>query len=298
MARSVMRDVRLRRTMLMTPGNRPERLRKMSQYRADAMIFDLEDSVPPSEKKQARLCVAQALQDFPADGRERCVRINSIGSGFGLDDLNALPLGLIDSIMVPKVESAFEILQVEQALLTLGCDLDRDIGLELIVILETPRGMLNALSIADATSRTTALFFGSGDYSSATGATVCEMTLHYPRSVITAVAAACGQQAIDAAYFLQVKDVDLTREDAIVARQFGFSGKVVFHPNQIEVVNEVFSPSQAEIEHASKLVAAYQSSILSGHGTSLVDGVFVAVDLVAPAERLLILAEKLRVQKQ
>ena len=282
-----MSEPRLRRTMLMTPGNRPDRLRKAAGYSADCLVFDLEDGVPPAAKAQARSCVAQALQDLAPGARERCVRINSLESGFGAEDLANLPLALVDSIMVPKVESASGLLEVQRQVQALGCDRGRSQPLELIATLETPRGILNALAIADACEWTTALFFGSGDYSSGTGATITDTTLLFPRSMIAAAAGAANIQAIDAAYFQNVRDGDATRRDAQAARELGFAGKVVFHPAQIAPVNEVFSPTAAEIERAQHIVSAFEAASAQGHGTVLADGVFVAIDLVAPAERLL-----------
>jgi citrate lyase subunit beta/citryl-CoA lyase len=306
-----MPDPRLRRTLLMTPGNREDRLRKAATYAADALVYDLEDGVPPTEKAAARNCVAAVLRDsavvsaesaalsrdidmLPRDGRERCVRINALDTPYGIDDLASLPFDLIDSIMVPKVDSADMLRDIDARLTALRADHGRARPIELIALIETPRGILRALGIADAVPRTTALFFGSGDYTSALGADVTAATLHYPRSVIAAAAAAAGIQAIDAAFFQDVKNAEATREDALIARALGFSGKVVFHPNQIDVVNNVFSPSPAEVEHARRLVAAYEAQLARGHGTGVTDGVFVAVDLIAPARRLLRLAEAVK----
>jgi citrate lyase subunit beta / citryl-CoA lyase len=285
-----MPDPRLRRTLLMTPGNREDRLRKAATYAADALVYDLEDSVPPTEKAYARACVAALLRE-PADDRERCVRINALDTPYGIEDLESLPFEHIDSIMVPKVESADMLRDIDARLSALHADRARTRPIELIALIETPRGVLRALDIADAVPRTSALFFGSGDYTSALGADVTEATLHYPRSVIAAAAAAAGLQAIDAAFFRDVKNAQATRDDALVARAMGYSGKVVFHPNQIDVVNEVFSPSAAEVDRARKLVAAYEAQLAHGHGTAVVEGIFVAVDLVPPARRLLRLAE-------
>jgi citrate lyase beta subunit len=270
--------------MLMTPGNRPDRLAKAASYGADALIFDLEDSVPPAEKARARQCVAEALRAMPHEGIEICVRINFPGSEHGAADIAALPLDLIDSLMVPKVESPDTLLELERR-----CSAHDN--LELIVTLETPRGILNALAIADATPRTTALFFGSGDYTSAIGAGVTDAVQHFPRSVIVAAAAAAGCQPIDAAFFADVKNAEATRRDALVARELGFVGKVVFHPAQVAVANEVFSPSLSEIARARLLLSSYRDGLAKGLGTSVTDGVFAAVDLVPPAERLIRIAE-------
>jgi citrate lyase beta subunit len=289
-----MADARLRRSMLMTPGNRPDRLRKAFGCGADAVVFDLEDSVPPAAKVQARQSIAEAVREGPRDGREICVRINSLESGFGADDLAALPLATIDSIMVPKVESAEGLLHVQRVLEGLECDRGRERPLELIVMLETPRGILQALPIADATRRSTALFFGSGDYTAATGAAITPTSLLFARSTVAAAAGAAGIQAIDAAYFLDVRSAPATREDAVAARELGFAGKVVFHPAQVSVANEVFSPTPAEIQRAERVVAGYRQALAQGHGTAVADGVFVAIDLVAPAQRLLDIAARVR----
>jgi citrate lyase beta subunit len=289
-----MADARLRRSMLMTPGNRPDRLRKAFGCGADAVVFDLEDSVPPAAKVQARQSIAEVVREGPRDGREICVRINSLESGFGADDLAALPLATIDSIMVPKVESAEGLLRVHHVLEGLECDRGRERPLELIVMLETPRGILQALPIADATRRTTALFFGSGDYTAATGAAITPTSLLFARSTVAAAAGAVGIQAIDAAYFLDVRSAPATREDGVAARELGFAGKVVFHPAQVPVANAVFSPTAAEIQRAERVVAGYRQALAEGHGTAVADGVFVAIDLVAPAQRLLDIAARVR----
>ena len=285
-----MPEPRIRRSMLMTPGNRPERLAKAASYGADALIFDLEDSVPPAEKARARQCVAEALRAMPQEGIELCVRINAPATAHGAADLAGLPLDLIASLMVPKVESPDTLLELERRF--------SSNDLELIVTLETPRGILNALAIADATPRTTALFFGSGDYTSAIGTGVTDAVQHFPRSVIVAAAAAASCQAIDAAFFQDVKNAEATRRDAQVARELGFVGKVVFHPIQVAVANEVFSPTRAEIARARLLLSSYRESLAKGLGTSVTDGVFAAVDLVPPAERLLRMAEILAAREK
>ena len=284
----------VRRTMLMTPGNRQERLNKAADYPADALVLDLEDSVPPEEKPAARAMVAEALAGLSATDKELCIRINGLDTPFGKDDLDAIPWSLADSIMIPKVESPAQVHQLEQALAEADGLQGRHGPLEFIVMLETPRGILNAMAIADASDRSTALFFGSGDYTSAMGAEIHPDVLQFPRSVVCAAAGAKRIQAIDAAYFLHVKDAQATYEDACIARRYGFAGKVVFHPNQIEVVNDAFTPTEEQLAAAREIVLAYEDARARGIGTMVVNGHFVAVDLVPPAQRLLARAERIK----
>jgi citrate lyase subunit beta/citryl-CoA lyase len=168
----------------------------------------------------------------------------------------------------------------------------RERAVEIIATIETPRGLFNALAIAEATSRTTALFFGSGDYTAATGSAVTERSLAVPRALIVAAAAARRIEAIDAAYFVSVKDAAATREDALIARELGFSGKLVFHPSQIAVANEVFTPSASEIDRARRIISAYEAARVEGRGTAYVDGEFIAVDIALMAERILARAQQ------
>jgi citrate lyase beta subunit len=296
--RSGLAASKLRRSLLMTPGNRLDRMLKAPAYGADCLVLDLEDSVPASQKPQARRMASQALESLYGGSPELCVRINSLGSGFGDDDLAGLPLELVDSLMIPKVESAQDLLALDAILCRMEAGRGRSQPLDLIVSLETPRGVLQALSIADASPRTSALFFGSGDYTAAIGAAVTSASLLHPRSVVAAAAGAARLQAIDAAYFLDVRDPSATREDARGARELGFTGKVVFHPVQVPVANETFSPTADEIARAARLVEAYRAATARGHGTALVDGDFVAIDLVAPAERLLQRAAQVRERQQ
>jgi citrate lyase subunit beta/citryl-CoA lyase len=284
----------VRRTMLMTPGNRLDRLHKANSYAADGLVFDLEDSVPPEEKSGARIKVTAVLKTLAIAKKELCVRINSLDTIYGPDDLAIIPWHLVDSIMVPKVEAPEHLKRLEKMLNEVDGLQGRNGPLEFIVIIETPRGIMNALAVADASERTTALFFGSGDYTSAMGAEIHADVLQFPRSVVCAAAGAKGIQAIDAAYFLQVKDAQATYEDACIARRFGFSGKVVFHPNQVDVVNDAFTPTVQQIAHAREIVEAYEDASAKGIGTLVINGNFVAVDLVPPARRLLVIAQRIK----
>lgn len=278
---------RLRRSLMLTPGNRPERLAKTVTLDVDGVAFDLEDGVAPEHKTAARDIINQQLAELDFGHRERLVRINAVGSEDYGADLAHLAFDNVDTVFVPKVETADQLVALDDALTTIEMAASRTVPLDVIATIETPRGLLNALEIADASARTSALFFGSGDYSAATGAEVTETALAVPRSTIVAAASAAGLQSIDAAYFTAVKDADATATDARLAKELGFDGKVVFHPNQIAVCNEVFSPSPDEIARAEKIVTAHRDAAGSGQGTLYVDGEFIAIDIVLMAERVL-----------
>lgn len=278
--------------MLITPGDRPERLARAAGLPADSVVFDLEDGVGAAQKPAARACIAQALSTLDFAGRECLVRTNAATTREFEADLAALPLDKLDAIFLPKVESPSDVTKLAAWLDANEPRTSRVDPADIVISIETPRGLLQALAIAEASPRASALFFGSGDYAMATGSAVTERSLAVPRALIVAAASAAGLQAIDAAYFASVKDADATRADALVAKELGFCGKLLFHPNQIAVCNEVFSPSAAEIAQAKKIVAAWEAARNAGQGTAVADGQFIAVDIALMAERTLAIARQ------
>lgn len=276
---------RLRRSVMLTPGHRAERLAKAATLAADSLAFDLEDGVPPARKAEARAVVSEALTTLDFGRRERVVRVNAIGSAEFEADLAGLPLDRMDAIMVPKVESAAQLHALDERLREWP-------ALGVIVMLETPRGVLRALDIAEASGRTLALFFGPGDYTLQTGGSLTPATLAMPRAVIAAAAGAVGIQALDAPYLLGLRDAEGTRADAEIARELGFSGKVVFHPDQIAPVNAVFTPDAQAVAHARRYVAAFREASARGENVAYVDGEFVAMDLVPRMERMIATAQE------
>ncbi|HRD78096.1 MAG TPA: CoA ester lyase, partial [Hyphomicrobiaceae bacterium] len=254
-----------------------------------ALVIDLEDGVAPGAKPKARENMRAALVAREARRSERIVRINAMTSPESSADLGALPIASVDTVFVPKVESRAEIERLDADLSRCerahGYEGHPPIGI--IATIETPRGLWRALEIADASPRVTALFFGSGDYTLATGASVTERALAGPRALVVAAAAAAGIEAIDAAYFLDVKDQSAVAADARIARELGFKGKLVFHPSQIAPVNEIMSPSADEIARARRIRAAFDSAAAEGRGTAVIDGQFIAIDIALMADRVL-----------
>ena len=281
---------RMRRSVMITPGHRPERLAKAVSLPADSLIFDLEDAVPPARKPEARAVVARALTELSFGHRERAVRLNGIGSADFVADIAAMPWVEIDAVMLPKVERAEDLQKLDAALDQAAP------GREIAVIatLETPRGILNALQIADASPRLAAFFLGPGDYTMQTGGRITPRVLEFPRQMLVAAAGAVGAQALDAPYLADLRDVVATGQDAEAARELGFSGKVVFHPDQIAPVNEAFTPSTEEVAKAQRYIAAFQEAAAKGENLAYVDGTFIAMDLVPNMERILALAEAAR----
>lgn len=278
---------RLRRTLLLTPGHRAERLAKAVTLDADSVAFDLEDGVPPGRRDEARAVVAEALRSLEFGRRERVARVNAVGTDALEADLLALPLAHLDTLLVPKVETPEALHRLDARLDELERDAGRDTPLALIVTLETPRGVLRALPIADASPRCAALFFGPGDYTAQTGGALTAEALAFPRATIAAAAGAVGCQAIDAPFFLDLHDAGAAATDARIARDLGFSGKMVFHPAQIAAVNAVFTPTGPEAARAARIVAAFRAAAEAGEAVALVDGEFIAPDLVPRQDRIL-----------
>ena len=281
----------VRRTIMITPGHRKDRLAKAVTLDVDAVAFDIEDGVPPGEKQAARETIAEALGQLDFLGKERIVRVNAVGTEEIARDIAALPFDHIDALFVPKVATAAEVEALDALLIAAERRAGRTTPVPTILTVETAEGLFNVKDIARASPRTTALFFGSGDYAAETGCRITPETLQTPRALIAAAAGMAGLQAIDAAYFLDVKNAEETRRDAETARDFGFCGKLIFHPNQVDVTNDVFTPTPEEVARAEKVIRAYEEAIARGDGTAVVDGVFIAVDMLPPARRVLAVAK-------
>lgn len=276
---------RLRRSLLITPGDRPERIAKATTLPADGIVLDLEDGVGPEQKPEARRAITSALATIDFGRRERIVRVNAVGTQEYRADLQSLSLDRVDTLFVPKVESGDQLRMLSSWLDENEATAERARPVEIIATIETPRGLFKALEIAESSPRITALFFGSGDYTAATGSDVTERSLAVPRALIVAAAAAVRIEAIDAAYFAAVKDVTATRADAEIARELGFAGKLLFHPSQIGVANEVFSPTSEQIARAHRIVTAFALARSQGRGTAYSEGEFIAIDIALMAER-------------
>ena len=256
---------RLRRSRLYLPGSEPKYFINAGLHGPDAVILDLEDSVHPAEKDTARILVRNALRAVDFGAAERMVRINQMP--LGLADLEEIVCEGPDVILIPKVESPAQVVEVEQktdAILE-GCGQTRSIWL--MPILESALGIENAVAIAAASAQVVALTIGLEDYTADLGVVKTREGSEslYARSRLVNAAHAARVQAIDSVYG-DVADMDGLRRWGEASRALGFEGMGCIHPLQIAVIHEAFAPTADEIEKALKIVAAYEEAQQHGLG--------------------------------
>ena len=263
---------RLLRSLLFVPGNNSRFLEKAKSLSADIICFDLEDSVPIEEKKSARNLIKNALQNRSEYNSEIYVRTNSPISGLIPDDLKEITQKGVDGIVIPKVDTASDIKKIEKIMI--GLEKKRKLKpIEIIASIESTRGVVNSYSIASSSKRVSALVFGVFDLLNDLGV---EYTKNpegamYSRAKIPVDAKAAGKYAIDAIW----QDIDDTtglENDSIAAKNLGYVGKSIIHPNQVDIVHKVFYPTHSEIEWAKKVIEAYDLAKKNKKGATTVNG--------------------------
>lgn len=295
--------MRLRRSELSTPGSNERMLEKAATSKADLVFLDLEDSVSPTEKVAARAKVMHALKTLDWGKKTRAVRINDLETEYAYQDIITVVEEAgeyFDLMIVPKVKSAKDVWWVDRLLSQIEQRLQRTRRIGLEVLIEEVEAMVNIEEIALASPRLEALIFGPADYSASQGmdsgviggylATYPGDPWHYARNRIAIAARLAHIDAIDGA-FPDYKDLDGYRRECMHARVLGFVGKWAIHPNQIEIANQVFSPSQEEIAYARKLDAAYTEALANGLGAVAIDGKMVDVAVVRSLRNIIQKAE-------
>jgi citrate lyase subunit beta/citryl-CoA lyase len=269
-----------RRSVLFSPGDRPELMRKAPAAGADTVVFDLEDAVTPARKSEARSAVAGVLTDAAFDpDAEVCVRVNA-DAATAADDLDAVldDDPRLDSVMVPKAAAAADIREVAELITARGADLP------LMALCESARGVLAADEIA-AVPAVDAVAFGAEDLAADVGATRTEggEEVSHARQRVVLAAAAADVDAIDTV-FTDIEATDRLAEETATAAQLGYDGKMAIHPAQVEVINEAFTPDAEEVEWAEKVLAARETA--DDRGVVRVDDEMIDAPLVARAERI------------
>jgi len=271
---------RVFRSVLFVPGVRPDRFASAVGSGADAVVFDLEDSVDASRKAEARQHIADTLPRLGSVGLvQRFVRVNATSSDWFADDLDFVRnLTGIDGLVVPKAESPEQIAGVASAV---G-------GPQVVPLIETSRGILHAPAIAAAVGGLRLMLFGAEDLTAEIGVprTVDGDELIYPRSQVVLAATSVGADAVDAV-FIDIASPDDLRKDAARARAMGFRGKMAIHPNQIPTINDVFTASPEEVDRARRIVEAFDEATRRGEGVVRVDDKMVDAPVATRARRVL-----------
>jgi len=281
----------LYRTLLFVPGDNERRMEKALSAGADAVIFDLEDSVAVLEKVNARKTVAAFLK-LP----RKCkvyVRINSLGTDFWREDLILVVKNGADGVMLPKAENDEQIKFVDRLMGSLEGEFERS-ALDLMPLVETAQGVIFAFNIACASKRVSRLAFGALDYTMDIGTSFSKEggEVFYARSHLVNASRAAGILPPVDTVFPDIKDTTGFERDLHVAKQLGMFGKLVIHPNQIEPANRMFSPSNEEIEWAQRVLSAFEAAEAEGKGVIQVDGKMVDYPVAVRARRILKLAGK------
>ena len=274
----------LRRSRLYLPGNVPKFFVNAGLYRPDAVILDLEDSVPAAEKDAALVLVRNTLRAVDFHGAEKTVRVNALPAG--LDDIRALLPHGVHTFLLPKTEDAGSVRAAADLL-----DRSDPNQIGLIPIVETARGVLNAFMIASASPRVRAIAIGLEDYTADIGArrTAGGRESLWAQSQVVNAARAVGVAPL-ASVYSAIDDEAGLRAWLADARALGFAGAGCLHPRQIRAVHAAWAPSPAEVEQARKIVAAFEDAWATGLGAVAVDGQMVDAPVVARAQQVLSLA--------
>lgn len=290
--------MKLYRSLFFVPGNRPDFMDKAPKYGADALLLDLEDSVPINEKVSARKVVRAGIERLRDRGVPVVVRVNGIGTGLTGEDIEAIVTPGVVAVAVPKLEFADEVRKIDAwiELFEQKAGMPRN-SVEIIEIPETARGIMNAYELATACPRVGAIAgvicARSGDITKAIGYqwTPSQMENLYAASHVLLAARAAGMQYPLAGASLEVKDLEMVRFQLKLARQLGYRGCMVIHPSGVPIANEVFSPSKEEIEWNKGVLKAMAEAEAAGRAAVTYDGMMIdyahvrnALDLIHQAE--------------
>jgi len=290
--------VRLRRSVLITPGIDEEMVRKAIRSEADVVWLELEDGVHPTRKAEGRRIVARLVQELDHQSKERIVRINPIYTRDGPEDIRTIAPSKPEAFLLTKVQDPNEVREADRLITESVGDTNGTI--RLWAMIETAKGLVNVEAIATASPRMDALFFGGGDLSADLQvkrvglgrARVLpeleglQVELLYGRSRTVAAARAAGLSAIDVSYN-NFRDLEGTYRDALYSFQLGFDGKMALSPRQIPPIHRAFAPSEADLDWATRVVAAFEEAGRQGRTVTVVDDEMVDGPFVRSAQLIL-----------
>ncbi|WP_312626571.1 aldolase/citrate lyase family protein [Scandinavium sp.] len=284
-----LRRSRTRRSMLFVPGANAAMVSNSFIYGADALMFDLEDSVILREKDAARCLVYHALQHPLYRERETIVRVNALDSAYGLADLEAVVRGGADIVRLPKTDTAQDVKDIESEIARIEEQCGRESGSTgLLAAIESPQGITEAAAIANASPRLIGIALGAEDYvrNLRTERSADGVELLFARCAILQAARAAGIQAFDTVYSDASNDAGFLHEAAHI-KQLGFDGKSLINPRQIELLHNLYAPTQKEINHAQQVIEAAEASAREGRGVVSLNGKMVDSPVIERARLVL-----------
>ena len=281
--------MKLRRSMLFVPGANAAMISNTFIYKPDSIMFDLEDSVALAEKDTARMLVAHALQHPLYRELETVVRVNPLASEFGLLDLNAVVRAGTDIVRLPKTDSAQDIIDMDVAITEIEKACGRAVGsTQLLAAIESAQGILAVNDIAKASPRLMGIALGAEDYvrNMKTERSPDGIELLFARSSILHAARANGLMAFDTVYSDARNEEGFLREASLI-KQLGFDGKSLINPNQIVLIHTLFAPTQKEVDHAERVIAAAEEAERNGSGVVSLNGKMVDSPIIERAKLVL-----------
>lgn len=285
--------IKKRRSMLYIPGNNPAMIQQGGIYGADAILLDLEDSVATNQKDAARILVQNMIRSIDFYGTEISVRVNHPSTPFGLADLEAIVPLHVDAVRVPKIETKDEIAQFIEIVEKIEKDNGiTDSTIQIHPMIETALGVENVFEIAGVSKRIDAITIGGQDLTADMGIIYSKdgIGVDYARRRIVMAAKAYKIDALDTV-FADLDDEKGLRAETEYAKKIGFTGKAVINPRQIDIIHEVFSPTDEEIRKAIRIVKEYKANKEKGIGVFAIDGKMIDAPVVTRAERILALAD-------
>ncbi len=279
----------LLRSLIFVPGNRRDMLEKARGFDADVIVADLEDSVPPAEKLNARQVVREMVPTLSQQGQKIMVRLNSLDTGLTRDELSAVMGPHLYGFSVGKVESAWDIREYDRMASTLEVEAGLERGhLRMVPWIENSRAVMRVSEAAAASARIVGLAFGAEDYTDDMGLqrTDTGEEVYFPRSMVAVAARAAGVAALDSPC-VGYRDLEALQRDTEVALKLGFKGKFAIHPGQLEIINAAFSPRPDDLEYARRVVEAWDRAEAEGRGSTALDGRMIDVPVVKRARNLL-----------
>lgn len=271
----------LHRSVLFVPGSEQNRIEKAATIPADILVFDLEDSVSPAEKDSARQLVVAALASHSMQGRHCIVRINGVGSPWFNDDVQAISDVAGSHIMLPKCNTADDLLTLKS--------ISKNKRFNIFGIIETALSVLSVADIAKNMSPGDALCFGHVDFASDMGLSdnhAGQGVIYHARCQVALAAHAFGVSAIDN-ISLDINDKAAIREDALLGLQLGYSGKLCIHPRQVDIVNEVYTPTEEDVIKATAIINAWQDAQQQGQGVFRFENKMVDLPVILAQQSIL-----------